>query len=240
MKAIFLADAHLRSKEDANYNSLLSFFDLLNGEIDHLFIVGDFFDFWFWKEGKIYPDFRIMIDKLIELKKSGINIHLCEGNHDFFLEKFFTNIHSMEVFPEWGVIHLDNIKTLVSHGDTIDTTNTRYLMLRKILRSRTFYQIQEIIPPVILWKIARVSSKISNEHLAKPPDELVEKMGAFAIEKFKEGVDAVILGHCHTPTIKQYVIDGREKTFVTLGDWISHYSYLLYEDGKFTLSAYKP
>ena len=240
MKAVFLSDAHLQSKEDANYNLLLSFLDTLKGKIDHLFIVGDFFDFWFCKEGEIYPDFRIIVDKLIDLKNSGAHIHLCEGNHDFFLEKFFTNIHGMEVFPEWGTINLDGIKTLVSHGDTIDTTNTRYLMLRKILRSRTFYRIQEKIPLVILWKIARMSSKISNEHLAKPPDGLVEIMEAFKTEKFKEGFDAVILGHCHTPAIKQYVIDGRGKTFVTLGDWISHYSYLLYEDGKFILSAYRP
>ncbi|GAI80385.1 unnamed protein product, partial [marine sediment metagenome] len=141
---------------------------------------------------------------------------------------------------EWGIINLDGIRTLVSHGDTIDRTNTRYLMLRKILRSRMFYRIQKNIPSILLWKIARISSKISNEHLGKSLDGLVEIMGAFTIEKFKEGFDAVILGHCHTPTIKQYVIDGREKTFVTLGDWISHYSYLLYEDGKFTLSFYRP
>jgi UDP-2,3-diacylglucosamine hydrolase len=240
MKAVFLSDAHLRGKEDVNYNYLLSFLGLLKGKIDHLFIVGDFFDFWFCKEGKIYPDFKAIINKLIELKNSGVHIHLYEGNHDFFLEKFFTNTHGMEVFPEWGVINSDGIRTLISHGDTIDTTNTRYLMLRKILRSNIFYRIQDQIPLVILWKIARMSSKISNEHLAKPPNRLVKIMEAFAIGKFKEGFDAVILGHCHTPTIKQYVIDGRGKTFVTLGDWISHFSYLLYQDGNFILSAYRP
>ncbi|MBE9547506.1 MAG: UDP-2,3-diacylglucosamine diphosphatase, partial [Proteobacteria bacterium] len=236
----FLADAHLQSKEDTNYNHLLSFFNLIKGDVDHLFIVGDFFDFWFCREEIIYPDFKAIIDKLIDLKDSGVSIHLCEGNHDFFLGKFFTGIHGMEVFPEWGTANLDGIRTLVSHGDTIDTTNTRYLMLRKILRSRAFYKIQERIPLRLLWKIARMGSKVSNEHLAKPPDGLVEKMEAFTVEKFKEGFDAVILGHCHTPTMKQYVIDGKEKTFVTLGDWISHYSYLLYEDGSFTLDFYRP
>ncbi len=240
MKALFLSDAHLQSREDANYSLLSNFLDTLKKKIDHLFIVGDFFDFWFCREEKLYPDFRTIVDKLIELKNSGVQIHLCEGNHDFFLKNFFTERHGMEVFPDWGTINLDGILTFVSHGDTIDTSNTRYLMLRKLLRSRAFYKIQGKIPLALLWKIARTSSKISNEHLAKSPDGLVEKMEAFTIEKFKEGFDAVILGHCHTPTIKRYNIGGREKTFVTLGDWISHYSYLLYENGKFTLSAYKP
>lgn len=240
MKALFLSDAHLQSIEDANYSFLSNFLDTLKEKIDHLFIVGDFFDFWFCREEKLYPDFRTIVDKLIYLKNSGVQIHLCEGNHDFFLKKFFTDRHGMEVFPDWGTINLDGIVTFFSHGDTIDTADTQYLMLRKLLRSRTFYQIQEKIPPVILWKIARKFSKISNQHLAKSPDGLVEKMEAYTLEKFKEGFDAVILGHCHKPTIRQYTIDGREKTFVTLGDWISYYSYLLYENGKFTLSVHKP
>ena len=240
MKAIFLSDAHLKSKKDASYNFLLNFFDLFKGGIDHLFIAGDFFDFWFYGKRGIYPDFKVIIDKLIELKSSGIHIHLCEGNHDFFLKEFFSDIHGMEVFPEWGIINLDGISMLVSHGDTIDTTNTRYLLLRKILRSRIFYRMQENIPSVILWKIARIASKISNEHLGNSLNGLTEKMNAFTIEKFKEGLDAVILGHCHKPIIKQYVIGGRMKTFVILGDWIRHYSYLLYEDGRFTLSFYRP
>jgi UDP-2,3-diacylglucosamine hydrolase len=240
MKALFLSDAHLRSIEDANYSFLSNFLDTFKEKIDHLFIVGDFFDFWFCRKEKLYPDFRTIVDKLIDLKNSGVQVHLCEGNHDFFLKKFFTDRHGMEVFPDWGTINLDGIVTFFSHGDTIDTADTQYLMLRKLLRSRTFYQIQEKLPPAILWKIARKFSKISKQHLAKSPDGLVEKMEAYTLEKFKEGFDAVILGHCHKPIIKQYTIDGREKTFVTLGDWISYYSYLLYENGKFTLSVYKP
>jgi UDP-2,3-diacylglucosamine hydrolase len=238
MKAIFLSDAHLQSRKDPGYNLLLRFFDLIKGDVDYLFIVGDFFDFWFCKKEEIYPDFRIMVDKLAELKKSGVHIYFCEGNHDFFLKDFFTDIHDMEVFSEYGIINLDDIRILVSHGDTIDIDNTGYLMLRKILRSRTFYRIQKKIPSFILWKIARISSKISNEHQDNSPKGLAEKMNTFAIEKFKEGFDSVILGHCHIPTIKRYITGRRGKTFVILGDWIRHYSYLLYEDGTFTLSFY--
>jgi UDP-2,3-diacylglucosamine hydrolase len=65
-------------------------------------------------------------------------------------------------------------------------------------------------------------------------------MEAFALNKFHEGIDAIILGHCHIPLLKEYDIGGQRKTFVTLGDWIKHYSYLSYEDGRFTLSYYKP
>ncbi|MCK9233525.1 MAG: hypothetical protein M0P04_12170, partial [Syntrophales bacterium] len=70
MKAIFLSDAHLKREKDENYQRLLHLFETLNADpdkpletgsesvepetvrrvnprIDHLFILGDFFDFWF-------------------------------------------------------------------------------------------------------------------------------------------------------------------------------------------------
>jgi UDP-2,3-diacylglucosamine hydrolase len=69
---------------------------------------------------------------------------------------------------------------------------------------------------------------------------LVEKMISFARDTFKEDYDAIVLGHCHKPVLRHYVVEGKKKTFVALGDWISHYSFLYYENGKFFLGYYRP
>ena len=71
-------------------------------------------------------------------------------------------------------------------------------------------------------------------------DELVEKMLSFARDRFKEDYDTIVLGHCHKPVLRHYVVEGKEKTFVALGDWIRHYSFLYYENGKFFLGYYRP
>ncbi|MBU1745010.1 MAG: UDP-2,3-diacylglucosamine diphosphatase, partial [Proteobacteria bacterium] len=60
------------------------------------------------------------------------------------------------------------------------------------------------------------------------------------VGKFQEGYDAVILGHCHKPTLREAIYDGRRKTFATLGDWISGDSYLSYHDGRFALNRFLP
>ncbi|MFA4916118.1 MAG: UDP-2,3-diacylglucosamine diphosphatase [Syntrophales bacterium] len=261
MKAIFLADAHLKREKDTGYRYLMRFFDLLEGtvkidkqeteppcyetaghpiSIDNLFIVGDFFDFWFCKNNHIYPEFRAIISKLIELKMRGIRIHFCEGNHDFFMKNYFSRILGMTVSTEWKVFDFDDQRVLVSHGDTIDRLNIKYLLLRKILRSTIFYRVQQVIPSSLLWGLARISSNISKELSSETEDKLVEKMLTFSLKKFREGFDTVILGHCHKPFLKEYTIDERRKTFATTGDWIKRYSYLYYEDGRFTLSYYKP
>ncbi len=238
MKAIFLADAHLKNADDDGYRHLLHFLDTMQA-VDNLFIAGDFFDFWFCRGRRVYPEFRCIIEKLVDLKERGVRIVFCEGNHDFYLGSYFSESLGMTVFTEWANIDLDGQKILISHGDTVDESDRRYLLLRKILRSGLLYRIQRNVPLVLLWKIARLSSIISKELSNESQNWLATKMEVFSQEKFKEGYDAVIMGHCHKPQIKEYIVDGRRKTFATLGDWVRHHSYLYYENGHFALKYFK-
>lgn len=256
MRAIFISDVHLISANDKRYVNLLSFFDdikagkvksLINPaepegkatQITDLYIAGDLFDFWFCSKDKIYPEFVLMINKLVELQKSGINIHLSEGNHDFFLKEYFNDVLGMEVFEEWADVKMDNLKVLIAHGDTMDKTNSRYLMFRKILRSRIFYEFQRFIPARIRWILASISSRTSKKMNIEDGNVLVEKMLSFSVDKFQEGYDAVILGHSHVPVLRHYTDAGKKKTFVSLGDWIDHKSFLYYENRNFILGYYK-
>jgi len=257
MKAIFISDAHLRKFSDERYKKLLNFLDNVKKgnipahvnhdtagtsgiNIDDLYIAGDLFDFWFCRKEKINPEFKPIINKLIELKEIGIRIHLSEGNHDFFMGEYFSDILKMEVFEETINAKLDNLNVLIAHGDTADSNNTRYLFLRKILRSRTFYNFQRLIPTSVSWTLAGLTSTASKELTVEDGDALVKKMALFALSKFQENYDAVILGHCHVPSFNNYTIEGKKKIFVTLGDWISYYSFLYYEDGNFFLRYYQP
>ena len=237
MKAVFLSDAHLYDSKDEGYQKLLAFLHAMEADVDHLFIVGDFFDFWFCTRDRVYPGFRVIIDALLRLRERGVTISLFEGNHDFFLDAFFGR-YGMAVYPEDAVVHLEGKKLYVAHGDLVDVSNRRYLCLRKLLRSRIFYVLQAMLPCPLLWKISEISSRVSKEHLAAPSGGIADRMEAFSRERFSEGFDAVILGHCHRPLMRQTSMNGAMKTFVTLGDWISHFSYLLYDDGKFSLRHY--
>lgn len=240
MKCIFLSDAHLKSERDKSYRDLMRFLDSLGAEkLDHLFLAGDFFDFWFGRRDRVYPDFMPVIEKLMALRDAGAHISLCEGNHDFFLEDYFAGIPGFTVYRESAVFDLEGRKTLVAHGDLVDRENRGYLLLRKILRSGLFYRTQRSIPPRILWTLARISSSTSRELYPQKEEELVRKMEAFAMERFHEGFDSVILGHSHKPLLKEFSLPGGRKTFATLGDWMRHNSYLCCRDGSFSLLCYK-
>ena len=104
------------------------------------------------------------------------------------------------------------------------------------MRSRFLYGLQRLMPLSLLWRIARRSSSMSKELMGGAEDHIYGKMREFAEERFREGFDAVILGHCHKARLTESVVDGKPRVFVTLGDWISHYSYLHYVGGEFILA----
>src|SRR5271157_3634769 len=131
-KAVFLSDAHLKNQVDDGYHQIMKFLDFPKDHIDDLFILGDLFDFWFCRDSNIYPGFKAVIEKLIGLKKRGVRIHLFEGNHDFFLGDYFTKAHGIAVSTESANIALDGRNVLISHGDTIDRTNKKYMLLRRL------------------------------------------------------------------------------------------------------------
>lgn len=236
MKAVFLSDAHIKNSSEPQYRPLLDFLDHIRGA-DSLFILGDFFDFWFCDRSNMFPEFRPVVDKLLGLKSSGTSVSLFEGNHDFFLKDYFSG-SGIDIYPEWADLVLDNKRMLLAHGDLVDTGNRGYLFLRKVLRSRPFYHFQKLIPPRVRWKLADLSSNTS-KGFPEPREELAQKMESFGRLKLEEGYDAVILGHCHIPILKRFPLNGRDGVFCILGDWISHFSYLSYDDGRFDLLRWK-
>ncbi|MBU2055272.1 MAG: UDP-2,3-diacylglucosamine diphosphatase [Proteobacteria bacterium] len=251
MKTIFLSDAHLKGAQDGRCKKLLDFFDHLRDGVgtdgpgsgqpaEQLVIAGDLFDFWFERDEVIYPGFRPMVEGLALLNRSGIGVSLCEGNHDFFLAEHFSRRLGIAVYPEWMELDLDGRRVLVSHGDSVDVANRSYLALRRFLRSALVFKLQRMLPLAFLWRIAQFSSEMSKGMSRGAQDRLVEVMHRFALGKFMEGYDAVILGHCHKPVLRQESHGGRQKTFATLGDWIAHDSYLLCENGHFTLNRFLP
>ncbi|MCE5263188.1 MAG: UDP-2,3-diacylglucosamine diphosphatase [Deltaproteobacteria bacterium] len=255
MRAIFLSDVHLKRRSDPGYEACMRLLATLRGRsavsvgprdnaaaaIDLLVIAGDFFDFWFERGGRIYPEFRPIVESLGSLRQSGIRICLCEGNHDFFLTDYFSRTLGIDVYPGDAEFMLDGTRCWVSHGDTVDRNNRRYLALRRVLRSPVAYRLQRTLPLEWLWGVARLSSKVSKGQGSSDRDRLlIETMRRFAVEKSGAGFDAVILGHCHTPSFREEEVGGRRTTFVTLGDWAVHQNYLECENGRFSLNRFEP
>ena len=252
MKALFLSDVHLKDPEGADYERLVLFFDRLRGRrngggetdapiaLDRLVIAGDFFDFWFSKGEAVYPGFRFIVERLASLGMEGVRISFCEGNHDFFLSDYFSRKPGFDVHPEWAEFDFEGLRVLASHGDTVDTGDLNYMALRRFLRNPRTRRLEQRLPRSFIWGLARLWSRMSREARGNSREAMLEAMNRYALEKIREGYDAVVLGHSHQPSLRRMWSGGRQGTFATLGDWTTQGSYLLFDDGRFTLKCFQP
>ncbi|MCX7982028.1 MAG: UDP-2,3-diacylglucosamine diphosphatase [Syntrophales bacterium] len=244
MKAIFVSDVHLRRRDENNYRFFMDFLSYLEmgsvpghsgDQVNHLYLLGDIFDFWFARKEVIYPEYQPVLEKLKELKRRGVQIFYFEGNHDFFLREYFS--HSIEaiVYEDWGDITIDGHRFLLAHGDLIDRQNRSYLMLRSLLRSRAFYLFQRILPLKFVWRIAGFSSDLGKEKRQSGEENLLNIMHSYALKCFAQGYDAAIFGHCHLPRLYSYHREEKNKVFAVLGDWLKYFTFVYYRDGRIDL-----
>ena len=236
MRAIFLADAHLRKPGDHNYRMMLDFLDEQCGKTDILVLLGDIFEFWIGKS-TVLADHVPLVDALERLHQQGTKLVYVEGNHDFHLGPVFTRRLECQVFPDGGSIELDGKKIFLAHGDLANPNDLGYRRLRKFFRSSLVRILIRTLPNSLLLRIgARAgyeSKKNSGGERTRWPAR--EVLIPYAEAILATGQQAVVTGHFHQP-FHEKLGDGE---LIALGDWITQFSYAIYADQSFTLTSYQ-
>jgi UDP-2,3-diacylglucosamine hydrolase len=237
MRNIFIADAHLRSPNDANYRTLIRFLETLPADTDTLYLLGDIFEFWIGSPDPVYSHYREIIDCLKGVRGRGVRIVYFEGNHDFHLGRFFQEQLQAEVHGEGAVVEIGGERVYLCHGDQINREDYRYRAFRLVCHSRV---VRALIPVFSRRLAARaaatLSRRSSRQHAARKRRwDYRVILANFARDRFAAGCDAVITGHYHLPFIEEE--GGR--VFISLGDWITQFSYAQWLDGHFTLETYR-
>lgn len=238
MRAVFLADAHLRDPADPNYRALLEFLAAQEGRTDVLALLGDICEFLVGYPDAVFPPYRPLFDALARLQRHGTAIVYVEGNHDFHLEPGFRNRFPCRVLPDGGIIELDGRRILLTHGDLANPADRGYRLLRGVLRSTPVKLLIRLLPATWTWGIAERMSKASRRNRNKKSRRWPARdiLIPYAREQLAGGCQAVVTGHFHQPFHER--LEAGE--LVALGDWIDRYSYAVWEDGAFRLERYIP
>ncbi|MCM2264055.1 MAG: UDP-2,3-diacylglucosamine diphosphatase [Desulfuromonadales bacterium] len=236
MRAVFLADAHLRNSADANYRALLAFLAEQEGRTDLLVLLGDICEFLVGCRQVPFPAYVPLFDALERLQRRGTRLVYVEGNHDFHLAACFRHRFPCQVMPEGGAVELDGTRVLITHGDLANPADRGYRLLRAVLRSSPVHLLIRLLPPAWLWWIAERSSQASrrgrdDKRQRWPARDILT---AYAQTHFAAGYQAVVTGHFHQPFQEQLA----EGELIALGDWITQYSYAVWQDGEFRLERY--
>ncbi len=236
MRAVFLADAHLRQPTDANYRMLLAFLAEQQGRTDILALLGDICEFLVGIPDRLFPNYVPLFQALEQLQRGGTRLVYVEGNHDFLLADCFRNRFPCQIMPDGGALELDRQRVLLVHGDLANPADRGYRLLRAVLRSLPLRVLIRTLPPAWVWRIAERSSQASRRSSGSKRRRWPARdvLVPYATARLAEGYQTIITGHFHQPFREQ--LPGGE--LIALGDWITQYSYAVWEDGAFRLERY--
>jgi UDP-2,3-diacylglucosamine hydrolase len=236
MRAIFVADAHLRKPGDLNYLMMLRFLEEQCGKTDMLVLLGDIFEFWIGKN-TVVSDHVPLVDALERMHQHGTKLVYVEGNHDFHLGPVFTERLACQVFPEGGSIELDGKQVYLAHGDLADPDDIGYRRLRRVFRSSLVRILIRTMPNFLLHSIAFLAGHLSKKSYGgqRNNSPAIKILKPFAETLIATGHQAVVTGHFHQP-FHEKLGDGE---LIALGDWITQFSYAVYENRAFTLTSYQ-
>jgi UDP-2,3-diacylglucosamine hydrolase len=229
--AYFISDQHFGDRGDngGRKERFISFLHFISGKADALFILGDFFDFYFEYKTQIPKNHYEIFCELREITKKGIPVHYFVGNHDFWVGSFLENL-GMQIHRGPLATVVQGKQVFLAHGDGLVAWNPLKLILRNRICIFLFY----LIHPDFAYHIADFISRLSRKK-TKRVNGGSRRLYQYARRKFNEGFDGVIFGHIHSPKH----IKRDNKDFMILGDWITHFSYGKMENGKLSLHFWK-
>jgi UDP-2,3-diacylglucosamine hydrolase len=246
---IFVSDAHFTGKGSESMEAFLSFLDSEKNKMGHLVILGDLFEFFFGfknffspEKSSVFADYLPVFHKLQNLFHEGIRIKYFEGNHDFFLQSFFSEQFEIEVdvYPNGCEERLGGKRTFIAHGDLSNPKQWTYRIFRRILKNPWSYRCIHFVGARFSRRVAQRLSDLSyqkyhNDLPSLPPPAFK----TFAHQRFLEGFDVVILGHSHFPEEVEEWMDDRRCLYYNVGDWMVHRSFLRFTPpDRFELSRF--
>ncbi len=240
-KIYFVSDLHLGATalKDNKERELL-FVDWLQSirkDASMLFLMGDYFDFWFEYKKTVPKGFVRSLGALAEICDSGIPVHFFTGNHDIWAFDYLSKEIGMTVHTGTAKMDLLGKKFFLSHGDDLGKKDFGYQLIKNFFHNRIAQWAFAKIHPDLSIRFAHHWSK--NSRLAFQDGDHgykgAEKEAQFLFAKsvlLKEHFDYFVFGHRHIALDEPLDGSGR---LIILGDWIKKFTYGVFDGNEFRI-----
>jgi UDP-2,3-diacylglucosamine hydrolase len=242
-RVYFASDFHLGAPNPAasreREKRIVRWLDTCSGDAEHIFLVGDIFDFWFEYKEVIPKGYTRLLGKLAELRDKGIGISIFIGNHDMWMDGYFEEELDIPVHYEPKTYDIGGKRFYIGHGDGLGPGDHGYKMLKKVFRNPVCRWLFSLIHPS--WGIglanyfSRKSRAATGGELEKFLGEENEWLAIYSKEILQQAhFDYFIYGHRHLPLDLEVGPDSR---YINLGDWLNYFTYAVF-DGSTTALVY--
>jgi UDP-2,3-diacylglucosamine hydrolase len=240
----FLSDAHLGllsiSDPREHEIKLVRFLDSIKQNAEEVYLLGDMFDFWFEYKKVIPQGFTRFLGKLAELTDAGIPVHFFTGNHDLWTFGYLEKEIGLIVHRRPELVELGGKMFFLAHGDGLNDTGKSFKLLRKIFHSRTCQKLFSYFPPRLGMTFGQLWSKNNREKHSTYDNVYLGEDKEILIQFAKQysehtAVDYFLFGHRHLMFDLQLKNKSR---VVLLGDWITQYSYAVFDGKELTVEQF--
>lgn len=243
-KIYFASDNHLGAptNEDSlpREKKFVAWLETIKQDAAAIFLLGDLFDFWFEYKTVVPKGFTRTLGKLAEISDAGIPIYYFVGNHDLWMADYFNKELNIPVFHKPQEFTFNNTTFFIGHGDGLGPGDKGYKRMKKVFTNPFFKWLFRWLHPDIGVRIAQylsVKNKlISGEEDAQFLGENNEWLALYSKKKLEEKHrDYFVFGHRHLPLEIQL---NKTSKYINLGDWITHYTYGVFDGETFELKTY--
>jgi len=230
----FASDFHFgapnQEESKKRESRIINWLEYIQKDANHLFLLGDIFDFWFEYNGKPPAFYTSFLNKIAELREKGIEIYFFTGNHDMWVKNYLKEQLGIHIFKKKQGFVINGKKFLLGHGDGIGKGEFGYKCLKVFLNCKINRWLFGLIPPETGFAIAYFFSKKSRamtpEHkerfLGNDKEHLVQFCHQHLVN---HDIDYFIFGHRHLPL--EIVIE--KAIYLNTGDWLDYNTYVKYD-----------
>lgn len=244
-KIYFASDNHLgapnylKSRERERF--FLDWLNHIEKDVAVLFLLGDLFDFWFEYKTVVPKGFVRVLGKLAAMADRGIAIHYFVGNHDLWMTDYFKTELGIPVYHKPQEFTIDNKRFFLGHGDGLGPGDIGYKRMKKVFTNPFFKWMFRWLHPDIGVRIAQYLS-VKNKLISGDEDihflgEDKEWLAQYCKRKLEQKHrDYFIFGHRHLP---MEIKLNNNATYINLGDWIIHYTYVEFDGQNVQLKTWE-
>lgn len=234
-KIYFISDLHLGinalHSSASREKQFVAWLNEAAQDAHSIIILGDLFDFWFDYKHVVPRGFTRVLGKLAELGDQGIKLYFFTGNHDMWMFDYFEKELNIPIIKTAQVTTINKKKFFIAHGDGLGPGDYGYKFIKSIFANKICQFLFRLIHPDFGIALANFWSRKSRKHTAQEEESYQgdekEMLFQFAKESLqKTHYDYFIFGHRHLPIDKN--LDDKAR-YINLGDWLSFYTYAVFD-----------
>ena len=249
-KIYFVSDFHFgvpdRERSLEREQLFVKWLEEARKDAAEIYLMGDLFDFWFEYRTVIPRGYARLLGKFAELHEEGIRVHLFRGNHDMWAFDYLEKETGIRLHREPEIHTFGNQVFYLAHGDGLGPGDHGYKFIKKVFQNRFCQWLFRWIHPDIgirmglYWSRKSRYANLARDNREEMDKKLITERLSVHSKKILEihpEIRHFIYGHWHVPMDIPLTPDCNQ---ISLGDWLHHFTYAVFDGEHLALKSYHP